>query len=68
MGQRRQEQRLNQIADYIKNNPDLKAGQVARQLSVDNKTVQRSLAYLETRGDLLQEDDKGRLSWFGRRQ
>jgi len=40
---------------------------VARHLGVDNKTVMRALVQLEDRGDLLVEDDGGRLSWAGRR-
>ncbi len=58
-------QRLDSIRDTIIQNPGRRPGWVARLLGVDNKTVMRALAQLEDRGDLLVEDDKGRLSWFG---
>jgi predicted ArsR family transcriptional regulator len=68
MARRVDKKRLDEIRDAIMENPDQKAGTVAQQLGLDNKTVTRALAQLEDRGDLLAEDEKGRLSWFGRRQ
>ena len=68
MGRRKDDQRLNTIREMIQKHPDKKPAWIARQLGYDNKTVQRSLSQLEARGDLLQEDDRGRLRWFGRRQ
>ncbi|HNS39115.1 MAG: hypothetical protein LC131_15765 [Anaerolineae bacterium] len=60
-------QRLDLIRDAIIKNPGRRPGWVARHLGVDNKTVMRALVQLEDRGDLLVEDDGGRLSWAGRR-
>lgn len=60
--------RLDIILNTIIQNPGRRPGWVARRLGVDNKTVMRALAQLENRGDLLVEDDGGRLSWFGRKR
>ena len=57
--------RLNEIRESIKEQPGHKAGWHARLLGYDNKTVARALPQLEARGDLLIEDDGGRLDWFG---
>lgn len=62
------QQRLNELRDAIKAHPDRRAGFFARLLGTDNKSVTRSLPQLEERGDLLMEDDRGRLRWFGRRR
>jgi DNA-binding MarR family transcriptional regulator len=59
--------RLDLIRDAIIHQSDNKPGRIARLLGMDNKTVQRALAQLEQRGDLLAEDEKGRLTWVGRR-
>lgn len=67
MGRNRDNLRLDAIRALIQQNPDQKAGWLARQLGYDNKTVLRALTQLEERGDLFQEDDNGRLRWFGRR-
>lgn len=61
-------QRLDDIRDTIINNPGRRPGWLARMLGFDNKTMMRALAQLEDRGDLLVEDDRGRLSWFGRKR
>lgn len=66
MGRRQDEQRLDEICAAIQKNPDQRAGWIARQIGCDNKTIQRALIQLEDRGDLLHEDDRGRLRWFGR--
>lgn len=59
-------QRLDDIRDAIIKNPGRRPGWLARRMGFDNKTMMRALAQLEARGDLLTEDEKGRLSWFGR--
>lgn len=61
-------QRLNDIRDVIINNPGRRPGWLARRLGCDNKTMMRALVQLEARGDLLIEDEGGRLSWFGRKR
>lgn len=61
------EERLDQIRDTIIRQSGCRPGRIARLLGLDNKTVQRALPQLEQRGDLLAEDDQGRLTWFGRR-
>ncbi len=68
MGRKQNDRRLDEIRNMIQQQPDRQAAWLARQLGCDNKTVMRALAQLEERGDLLQEDDKGRLCWFGRRK
>lgn len=68
MGRKIDNSRLNQIRDCVQKNPSKKAGWIARQLGLDNKTVQRALAQLERRGDLFSEDPKGGVSWFGKRK
>ncbi len=67
MARKGDQQRLNMIRDAIIRNPGKRPAQLARALGVDNKTVMRALAQLEDRGDLLAEDERGRLSWFGRK-
>jgi DNA-binding IclR family transcriptional regulator len=68
MGRHQDDQRLDAICQAIQANPDQKPGWLARQMGMDNKTMMRALTQLEARGDLLQEDDKGRVRWFGRRR
>jgi predicted ArsR family transcriptional regulator len=65
MARPKDDARLDEIRAFIQQNPDQKAEWIARHLGCDNKTVQRALTQLEERGDLLHEDDKGRLGWFG---
>jgi len=60
-------ERLDRIRDTIIQQPGRRPGRIARLLGLDNKTMQRALTHLEQRGDLLVEDDHGRLSWFGQR-
>lgn len=62
------QERLDEIITCIQNNPEKKAGWIARMLGSDNKTLIRALPQLEDRGDLIFEDEKGRLTWFGRRK
>lgn len=66
MGRKRDEQRLDEILNAIQANPETKAGTIGTMLGLDDKTVQRALVQLADRGDLLAEDDHGRVSWFGR--
>ena len=61
-------QRLDDIRDTIIDNPGRRPGWLARRLGFDNKTMMRALTQLEDRGDLLVEDERGRLSWFGRKR
>jgi hypothetical protein len=68
MGKKSDQEHLDQLRDAIVANPEQKAGWLARYLGQDNKTITRSLPLLEERGDLLAEDDAGRLSWFGKRK
>lgn len=60
--------RLDTLCEAIVENPGKRAGWLARLLGEDNKTITRALPQLEKRGDLLAEDDKGGLTWFGRRR
>jgi hypothetical protein len=66
MSRKGEHERLDQLRDAIQDNPGHRAGWFARLLGFDNKTVTRALPQLEDRGELLAEDDDGRLSWFGR--
>lgn len=68
MGRKQDDQRLDEILAAILTQPEQKAGSIATQLGLDDKTIQRALVQLEDRGDLLFQDDKGRLSWFGQRK
>jgi Mn-dependent DtxR family transcriptional regulator len=60
--------RLEVIAQTIRDNPNRKPGWIARLLGYDNKTVMRALTQLEDQGVLLVEDDRGGVSFFGRRR
>lgn len=68
MGRKRDDQRLDEILNTIQANPETKPGTISTLLGLDDKTVQRALVQLADRGDLLAEDDHGRVSWFGRRK
>lgn len=67
MARRSNQQHLDELRDAIMEHPDQKAGWLARLLGRGNKDVMRDLPQLEARGDLLTEDDDGRLQWYGRR-
>lgn len=67
MARKPDNQRLDVIAQTIRDNPNRKPGWIARLLGLDNKTVMRALTQLEDQGMLLAEDDRGRVSVFGRR-
>ena len=68
MGRNTNDNRLDEIVAYVQEHGDERAGTIASALGVDNKTMMRALTQLEDRGDLLIEDDVGRLGWFGRRR
>lgn len=68
MARKGDEQRLDNILNTIIDNPGKRPGWLARRLGFDNKTMMRALTQLEDRGDLLIEDERGRLSWFGRKR
>ena len=59
---------LDSLREAIISNPEQRAGWFARLLETDNKSITRALPQLEERGDLLMEDDNGRISWFDRRK
>lgn len=67
MARKADQQSLDTLLDTIIENPEQRAGWFASLLGRDNKSVNRDLPKLEERGDLLMEDDSGRISWFGRR-
>ena len=67
MARKPDNQRLDVIAQTIRDNPNRKPGWIARLLGLDNKTIMRALTQLEDQGMLLAEDDRGRVSIFGRR-
>jgi len=68
MGRKGNEERLDKIREYLQHHPEEKPGTIASQLEIDNKTMMRALTQLEERGDMLHEDDTGRIGWFGRRR
>lgn len=68
MARKSNQQNLDELRDAIMEHPEQKAGWLSRLLGKDNKAVQRDLPQLEARGDLLIEDEDGRLQWYGRRQ
>ncbi|MBP6788911.1 MAG: hypothetical protein KA170_15075 [Candidatus Promineofilum sp.] len=67
MARKPDNERLDVIVQTIRDNPNRKPGWIARRLGVDNKLVMRALTQLEDQGVLLAEDDRGRVSIFGRR-
>lgn len=68
MARKTDDKNLDQIRDAIQSEPGHRAGFYARYLGRDNKSIMRALPQLEERGDLMAEDDNGRLSWFRRRR
>ena len=68
MARQRNDHKLDDLSQAIQTYPDQKAGYFARLLDWDNKSVMRALPQLEDRGDLLMEDDNGRIGWFGQRR
>lgn len=68
MGRKTNNDRLEEIGEAIENYPNQHSGWYADFLDLDHKAVNRALIHLEDRGDLLVEDDQGRLSWFDRKK
>jgi len=68
MGRKQNDERLDQIRQAIQENDGQRAGAIGRALGIDNKTMARALVQLEDRGELLYEDDDGKVGWFGKRQ
>ena len=68
MSRKANQTNLDQLRDAIKAYPEHKPGWFARLLGRDNKSIMRALPQIEERGDLLMEDDNGRISWYGRRR
>ncbi len=68
MGRKRDSNRLQEIARYVEEHPSSKLIEIARELELHPSTVMRSLPALEEAGFLLSEDDRGRLSLFGKRR
>ncbi len=60
-------QRLDKVVGLLENHPaGLTQSELAQQLRIRRSTVHRDLAALETRGVLLAEDPRGRISLFRR--
>jgi Mn-dependent DtxR family transcriptional regulator len=68
MGRKTDNNRLEEIARYIENHPHSRPIEIARELDLHPSTVMRTLPALEDVGILLSEDDRGRLSLFGKRR
>ncbi len=60
-------ERLNQLTNFLEENGEVSQADLARYLDVPRSTVHKDLAFLEDNGVLLAEDEKGRVSLFGRR-
>lgn len=60
--------KLDQLRDSIQQHPNQRPSFFSKLFGIDNKSIMRSLPQLEERGDLLMEDDNGRISWFGKRK
>jgi Mn-dependent DtxR family transcriptional regulator len=68
MARKPNDDRLQTIAQTIRDNPNRKPGWIARVLGLDNKSMMRALAQLEDQGVLLAEDDRGRVSVIDQRR
>lgn len=62
MSRKGEQKCLDQLRGAIQQNPGQRARWFARLLGYDKKTLTRALPQIEDRGDLLAEDDDGRLS------
>jgi len=60
-------ERLEQMAETIERQPRISQSELARQLGIPRSTVKRDLPTLEHAGILLAEDERGLLSFFGRK-
>lgn len=67
MGRPRDEQKLDRIYDYIKQNPGLRPGTIAKKLGYSKKDIERALPQLEGRGNLLWEEEDAGLYKFNRK-
>ena len=61
-------ERLEHMAEVIEQQPGISQSELAGQLGIPRSTVKRDLPTLEQVGILLAEDERGRLSFFGRRK
>ncbi|MGA9347996.1 MAG: helix-turn-helix domain-containing protein [Anaerolineae bacterium] len=68
MARRTSNRQLEMIAQAVQNNPDKRAGFIARKLGLHRSSVMRVLPALEEAGILLAEDDHGRLFYVGRQK
>lgn len=68
MVRRTDNDRLEDIARIVREHPDIKPGAIARRLGLHRSVVVRALPALEDAGILLEEDDRGRLRFFGRQR
>lgn len=68
MARRTNEDRVQAIGQLVQANAGLTYSALAELLGVPASTVMRALPDVEAQGILLAEDDKGRLSFFGRRR
>ncbi len=68
MARKPNDDRLQTIAQTIRDNPNRKPGWIARVLGLDNTSMMRALAQLEDQGVLLAEDDRGRVSVIDQRR
>jgi DNA-binding IclR family transcriptional regulator len=66
MGRQTDQQRIEQINDYVSQHPGSRPAEIARQLEVPRSSVTRALPALEEAGHLLSEDRKGGLWPFRR--
>jgi DNA-binding IclR family transcriptional regulator len=62
------QERLEQMAKVIEQHPTITQAELARQMGMPRSTVKRDLPALEQAGILLAEDERGWLSFFGRRR
>jgi Mn-dependent DtxR family transcriptional regulator len=68
MARKAESDRLEAMADTIEEHPAITQGRLAQMLGLHRSAVTRALPALEDKGVLLVEDDRGRLSLFGRRK
>ena len=61
------QERLEQMAETIERQPGISQSELARRLGIPRSTVKRDLPTLEQVGLLLAEDERGLLSFFGRK-
>jgi hypothetical protein len=64
MAKQKNNQKLDDIYNAVEANPDRKIGWFARLFHSDNNSMTKMFVQLNDRGNLLQEDDKGRIRKF----